>query len=746
MRLLLPSLVWLATSGFAPLAYGADLLANGSFARGAEGWGVSGLAPDEVRPARDGDTALLSLRAAPGDTTYARMLAQPVAAAIREGDHLVLEVRARSAEGCRVLAFVEEAGEPWAKPLAELLTLEPAWRTWRIEGLAPASWGEGEWRVGFHLAYDTGTVEVADVHLRDLDLEGRPEGARGTMEQPLSLIEADVLEEPLSPPWDLGGGERNRVEVAPSSVEGFPLALRCTLAPEPGAAPWSLSVGQRTSAPVRGGDVVYLRAWLRGPEGARVTFVFEQATPDHRKYVSQLARLTPQWQEFRFAGVCERSYEPGAAQAKLFLGEASGEVEIAGFRAESYGRADLARFDQTIDWWAGRPHSDDWRAAALERIERIRKSDVRVVVRDAEGRAIPEARVRVAMTRHGFRFGTAAPAARLVDTTDPNSVRFQQEVARLFNEVTFENDLKWAVTSPQNLELVDRATEWCRERGIEVRGHCLLWGSYEHLPPGPRALRGEALWEACVEHIRDYATRMKGRVYLWDVVNEAANNTELWDEVGWERFAEAFRLAHEADPDALLCYNDFGIIHDNSPGQRDNSAKRIQYLLDHGAPVTTLGLQSHCGIPLTPIDRVLANLDRWAAFGKRLEVTEYDLSCRDDRVQAEWTRDFLTAVFSHPAVDSFIEWGFWEGSHWLAREGGASFRLDWSKRPSQEAWEELVLGEWWTDWSGSTDGAGLATLRAFHGTHEVTVEVGGESRTATVEVIPGEASEVEVRL
>jgi len=228
-------------------------------------------------------------------------------------------------------------------------------------------------------------------------------------------------------------------------------------------------------------------------------------------------------------------------------------------------------------------------------------------------------------------------------------------------------------------------------------------------------------------------------------VNEAGSNTELWDEIGWERFADSFRWAREADPDVKLCYNDYGIVNLN-PGYRAQVKKRIEYLVDHDAPFDTLGVQGHMFLPLTPLHTVLEILDEWAAFGKDLEITEFDLGCTNDEVHAQYVRDFMTAIFSHPKLTAFILWGFWEGSHWRAPEGGAMFTRDWTPRPAQAAWEDLVLNQWWTRAEAKTGEDGAASLRAFYGTHAITVDHAGKHATTTVSLTPGPAGEVEVRL
>lgn len=551
-----------------------------------------------------------------------------------------------------------------------------------------------------------------------------------------AMIHNGSFVEPGLAGWLVVGGERVTAEEIEADVAGLTRAVRLTARPAEGQPAWSLQFGQVVGQPVRPGDAIYLQAWLRSPDRATVTFVFELREPPHPKWINRQVRLTPEWREYRFVGRPDRRLEVGQSALKWFLGHGAGTVEIAGVRLQNFGDAPADRFDETIDWWSGRPHPDDWRRPALERIERLRKGDLTVRVVDPAGRPVAGATVRSEQLRHHFRFGTAAPAARLIDTADPDNAKFREVVERLFNTVTFENDLKWAAEGEPRLAAVDRAAAWLAERGIAVRGHCLLWGSYQHLAPRARGLRGDELRAACRQHVTDYATRMRGRVYLWDVVNEAGNNTEVWDAIGWEQFAEVFRLARAADPTALLCYNDFGILQDPSP-HRALVRARIEQLLAAGAPVDVLGLQGHLNPPLTPVDRMLAILDEWAAFGKRLEITEFDIGVSDDKVHGEYVRDVLIAAFSHPAVDGFIQWGFWEGSHWRARDQAHLFRRDWTPRPAAQEYERLVKGDWWSRLEGTSGADGRLELRPFYGRHRITAEAGGRHCEAVIETVPG---------
>lgn len=728
----------------------ANLVPNGDFAQGIGDWGL-GMSerciPKVVDAQVPGYHKALQVTLQPkaGDPAWAIVLHQPLDAELAKEEPLVLRFWGRSPQQCRLNAYVEQREAPNAKSVGGTVKLTPQWAQYEFTGKATQKFAPGQAQVVFHLSYDPGVIELTGVRLFDPNAKPEPPGERATVDKPVSMIANGDFSAPLAGTWDVGDGVRLRTELVDAQVDRYTRAVRLQVNPPPDGEPWSVGFGQKCTAPVRRGDAVYFRAWMRSPDRVRTSFIWEMAAAPNTKGISQPVRLTPEWKEYRFVGRAMQSFAAGETQAKWFLGYDKGTVEIAGVRVENYGAAQGYAFDETRDYWAGREHSDAWKSEALARIEKIRKGDLTVRVVDAAGIPIPGAEVKVEQQRHYFRFGTAAPAARLVDTINPDNVRFQHEVLRLFNTVTFENDLKWPAIGDGNLTMVQRAVEWLRAHDIDVRGHCLLWGSYKHLPPSVRDLRGASLLDACRQHVTDYASRMAGKVYLWDVVNEAGSNVEVWDNIGWENFPQAFVWARAADPNVKLCYNDYAIVTDD----RKYTAKVaacVKMLLDARVPLDVLGIQAHMGTPLVPIDVVLQRIDEWAKFGKDLEITEYDVGVPDDQVHGEYSRDFLIASFSHPAVKSFIMWGFWEGSHWRSREGGAMIRRDWTKRPACEYYEDLVFNQWWTRWNGKTGTDGAAALRAFYGRHKVTATAGGKTAEATVELVPGGPGTVDVVL
>jgi GH35 family endo-1,4-beta-xylanase len=556
--------------------------------------------------------------------------------------------------------------------------------------------------------------------------------------------------QPLTGNWGVGDTAPDtplKLSTVPATVGGFTRALRVNVMPPANSQPWNVQLGQKTTMPIGRDDTISVRAWLRSPERIRTSLIFEQGSEPHAKYISHQVRLTPEWKEYRFAGTTRLSFAPGEAQFKFFLGYDKGTMEVAGVRVENFGKAPLSMFQQTIDYFGGVAADDSWRKPAQERIEKIRKGDLRVRVVDAQGRPVPNAQVQIAQKKHLFRFGSAVPASRLLDSS-PDSVRFQQEVKRLFNTIVFENDLKWTNSDqPGRLDQVEKAIAWLNANGIDqIRGHNIVWGANKWLPERVHNLDKEQTIAAIKERIQTVVPRFKGTLYTWDVVNEAGENVETWEKIGWENFVNVHKWVLEADPTLRLTYNDYDLVQRPDSDLHKKVMERIKFLVDNGAPFHIIGDQAHMGTPLTPIPKVLEVLDKLAGFGKRLEITEFDIGVPDDKVHAEYTRDFLTAAFSHPAMDSFLFWGFWEGAHWRANEGGHMIHKDWSRRPAMEAYEDLVFKQWWTNATLKTARNGEANTRAFYGTHEISVTRNRQTTRQEVRLEPGVPGVVTVKL
>ena len=349
----------------------------------------------------------------------------------------------------------------------------------------------------------------------------------------------------------------------------------------------------------------------------------------------------------------------------------------------------------------------------------------------ADGKPIEGARVNVVMTRHAFAFGSAVKAD-LLTRSDATAKKYRAIITRLFNEVVFENDLKWKRRGKRSDERIEASLRWLAENGITARGTTLIWPSWRHTPTGTEALKDDpdALRTAIEERITTTVSRWRGRLVDWDVANETYTHHQLQDVLGRDSVAEWFELARAADPEAKLYINDYGILNAGAKDSLHQQSyfEQITRLQEAGAPLDGIGVQSHFSAQLTSPERLLEITDRFASFGLPIKVTEFDFTTDDVELQAAYLHDFYTAMFSHEAIEGILMWGFWNEAHW--RPKAALFDANFQPRPHAIAYENLVLRDWWTDETAITNIDGEATIRGFLGEHEVSVTVAGETSTA----------------
>ena len=541
-------------------------------------------------------------------------------------------------------------------------------------------------------------------------------------------------------------GEVQRVAVKPDKGRPFSRAVRVRTLLRPQHDYFLQLIALSTKA-VGKGDVCLLRFWLRTVETThesgegRARVYFQKAGPDWHKLVDYPASAGKDWKRFDVPFVASRAYPAGKAALGVALGYKPQTVELGGIVLLNFGReakaGDLPRTQRT---YPGIEPDAAWRAEAGRRIEEHRKADLTVRVTGADGKPAAGAQVAVRMKKHAFGFGSAVVLQMIASPGEAND-RYRQHIFELFNRIVNENDLKWPAWAGQwgrsfTKERSLAALKLLREKGYTIRGHCLVWPAWRHVPKGLVKLKDDpnALRKAVREHIIEATTATKGLVDEWDVMNEPFSNHDLMDVCGKDVMVEWWKTARRVLPRARLYVNDYAILA--AGGATDTAHQKhyeetIRYLLDQGAPLGGIGLQSHFRTP-TPPETLWKILDRFAAFKLPMTITEYDFPGDDEQLQAQYTRDFMTAVFAHPGVDAFVMWGFWQGRHW--RPDCAMFRKDWSIKPNGRAYKELVFKQWWTSAAGKTDAAGTYKTRGFMGDYEVTVAREGASKTVKVKL------------
>ena len=566
--------------------------------------------------------------------------------------------------------------------------------------------------------------------------------------------QTNLFNAPDIAPFSYSGPSSSRLEIVPVEGQDFTRAMRLRTPdglPTTAAREYSIRVRALVPTELKKNDWVlatfFVRATERSGEAAQVKLNFERATSPYTKSLNALLPVPDQWKRYQIPFQIAEDYQPREAYFDFWIGFDPQVIEIGGVRIEKQLPGFNVRDVDTGYTYQGREPDAEWRKSAAERIDQIRKADLKLSVVDANDQPVSNAKVEVRMKRHAFGFGTAVVAQAFLSNA-PDDLRYKDWYFRLFNQAVFENDFKWPSFESSRTRSL-QALDWLRDQGItNIRGHNLVWPALQYLPRDiPNLLSNPAALRQRIQtHITDVVTATAGKFRDWDVVNEPIPNRDLQNVLGDEALIDWFKQARQADPAARLFINEFNIIPNESANRakQDEYFRLIEWLKEKGAPVDGLGEQGHFGQSLTGIDRAKQILDRFAALGLVIQVTEFDIDIFDEKLQADYTRDYLTLCFSHPAIDSFLMWGFWEGRHW--KPNGAILRRDWSLKPNGEVWRDLTTKEWWTNADLTTGDDGTATTRGFLGDYEVTVRL-DDGRSKTIQTTLSRSSDpVTVRL
>ena len=511
------------------------------------------------------------------------------------------------------------------------------------------------------------------------------------------------------------------------------------------ADPWKFQLQTPSSGAVKTGDLLWARFFIRSSgslnetgEG-HTTFVFETADDAHTKSIDLTVSAGDEWREFCFPFISRSTLAAGDALVSLRAGFRPQTIEIGGVEVWNYGPGKKAdSLPRTKVDYPGRAIDAPWRQEAADRIEKIRKGDFTVKVVAANGDPVPGAQVELKLRRHAFGFGSAIDSSLLLGD-GPDSEKYRDVIDLDFSRVVFENELKWhsraKATDAQKARSI-ASFDWFQQRGIAMRGHVLLWPSWQYLPDAVRRAKDNpnALRQMTMDRVEEMVSLTRGRFHDWDVINEPFAHHDLMDILGDQVMVDWFKQARAIDPAVTLFLNDYaGLAAGGMNTQhKDHFEKTARYLIKQGAPIGGIGLQCHFGWSVTPPELALKELDRWGSLGLEIHLTEFDIDTTDEQLQADYTRDLLTLAFSHPSVTAVMTWGFWEGRHW--RPDAALFRKDWSLKPNGKAWLDLTTREWWTDATGKTDPAGQFHPRGFFGNYGVTVRVNGTEVRSTIQL------------
>jgi endo-1,4-beta-xylanase len=338
--------------------------------------------------------------------------------------------------------------------------------------------------------------------------------------------------------------------------------------------------------------------------------------------------------------------------------------------------------------------------------------------------------LRALGARVQLHIGTAAIPSDLSDPT------LSQITSEQFSVLTPGNEMKWQVVEPQqgtfNWTGADNLVNFAEAHRERVRGHTLVW--HNQLPNwltqgvANGTISNSQLRDLLHQHITTEVSRYRGRIWQWDVLNEMLtdsnpsqmNPNDFWiSHLGPGIIADAFRWAHAADPDALLCYNDYNIAGEDGSNAKFNAALTlVESLRTQKVPIDCVGDQGHLDLQFgfNPI-LMTQDLQTIASLGLKVAITEADVRTfvettdsdqtpivsRTDLTPnhtanpagADWYTGMLQSCLTVKACISFTVWGFADAESWVpgtfAGEGDADiYDVNLNQKPQYTALQQTL--------------------------------------------------------
>ncbi|TDN90806.1 endo-1,4-beta-xylanase [Microbacterium sp. BK668] len=334
--------------------------------------------------------------------------------------------------------------------------------------------------------------------------------------------------------------------------------------------------------------------------------------------------------------------------------------------------------------------------------------------------AIGQNSLRALAEEAGIEIGVAVNT----DLLEHNG-KYRNIVNTQFSSVTAENVMKWEALEPQRgvyeWDAAEALLASAEANGQVVRGHTLVW--HNQLPTWLTSgdFTAEELRSILEEHVTTVAEHFAGRIQQWDVVNEIFDDdgtfretifSEAYAELGLSNvdyIGDVFRWAREADPEALLFYNDYNL---EFTGPKSNAAYAfVQELLAAGVPIDGVGFQGHLDTQYGFPD-LQNNLQRFADLGLEVALTEVDIRTfvtqkkngtytntpsdpAEAAQQVEWWAWTLEACLAVEACNSYTVWGVSDANSWIpgwftGQGAGLLFDAHNNPKPQFEALREVL--------------------------------------------------------
>jgi len=402
-------------------------------------------------------------------------------------------------------------------------------------------------------------------------------------------------------------------------------------------------------------------------------------------------------------------------------------------------------------------------------IELYRKGTAEITVKYADGSEVSNLVIKAKQKNHEFKYGANVfMLGELHDETKESAYR--DSFAKTFNIATLpfywnsvepeEGKHRYSTDSPEIYRRppIDLCMEYCKERGIEPKAHCLNYDWFT--PDWAIDLPVPEFKKKLEKRFFELAERYGDKIKSWEVTNETFSvEGRKTSKFFFERdFVEwSYDMAQRYFPNNHLIINDYYFWDRKLYGDRSSYFMQIERLLNKGKHIDSIGFQMHSFFPLEMEEGYAEErynpmvwyriLDNYAVFGKKIQITEttipaYSDAPEDEEVQAELIKNLYRVWFSHPSMEAIIYWNLVDGYAFSRNARGRDsigdysggenqyrgglLRFDMSEKPALKVIQDLFGKEWRTEVTVKSDNSEVL-FRGFYGDYELEILADGKT-------------------
>lgn len=414
----------------------------------------------------------------------------------------------------------------------------------------------------------------------------------------------------------------------------------------------------------------------------------------------------------------------------------------------------LEAFEQNKDYMEERIQSG---------IEQNRKGYAEICVKDADGNAVPDAKISITQKSHDFKYGANLFMLDEFETEEKNEL-YKKYFADAFNMATLP--FYWDATEPEKGKTrytkdsekvyrrppIDLCIDFCEKHDIEPREHALAYDAF--FPNWLKDASINEVKQALDKRYKEISDRYSDKIPTIEVTNEmewANGKTAFYTEPDYVEWC--FKFAEKYFPANQLVINEWtGLPWGDRCMSTDKYYSYIEANMLKGARIDAIGMQFHMFYraedeykhtrPFYDPVKLYSHMDLYAKLGKPIQVTEvtipaYSNDPEDEALQAEIIEKLYSIWFSHPNVEQIIYWNLPDGYAAFAPQGdmtagenyyyGGLLRFDMTPKPAYYAIKNLFEKKWHTEDALTSDNGGTAKFKGFYGKYDVKIEAGGKT-------------------